>query len=237
MQVSGAAPTPVVSGIMHLLMKIDEKMNSQSLELSELRRESQQLRRDIQYMEFFRPLIGDSPDSSGSAAAVRSHHRDEPHCAFMIQSAYEWVFPVCKQDFKHRESFKGHIRGLLQHVRCVWSAEDASHVSLVSKFQGDDFYSKAASCSAAMYAEVCACTSSMDSEAQSHAHIFDWISAAQSSNMDVVLPRFNTGNRRERKRRSRSVTSHDATCDSSQARSSSRGRSSQESKSSSSRSS
>lgn len=203
MQVIGAVPAPMVSGIMHLLLKLDEKMNQHSSVLSSLQHETSELRRCVGSLQSHSSMLGESPgmssvESTHTSVAATSGSRPRSHT-----SALQWICPVCKKNFCDRESFKGHIRMLTQHVRCVWSSAEDDHLDLVHKFAGDDFACKASACSSALYAEVCACTSSLDSESQSHVHIFNWIDAAKSRDACVELPRYDTGNRRKRQRRSR----------------------------------
>jgi hypothetical protein len=220
MQVIGAIPAPMTSGIMHLLLKLDAKMTEHSSVLSSLKRETSELRRCVGSLQSVASKIGDSP---GVASAPISPSVEAASCSRPRQqsSAFQWICPVCTKNFCDRESFKGHIRGLTHHVRCVWSSTIPHHCDLVHKFPGDDFASKASACSSALYAEVCACTSSLDTESQSHVHICTWIDAAKSRDAHVAFPRYDTGNRRERKRRSRgadagsSISSDAAHCNSS----------------------
>ena len=202
MQVTGAVPAPMASGIMHLLLKLDAKIDQHSSALSSLRHETSELRRFVGSLQSVSSKIGDSPGvpSAQFTPSVEASSCSRPR---LQSSAFQWNCPVCLKPFCDRESFKGHIRNLTTHVRCVWSSTDPNHCDLVHKFPGDNFASKASACSLALYAEVCACTSSLDTESQSHVHIFSWIDAAKSRDAHVAFPRYDTGNRRERKRRSR----------------------------------
>jgi hypothetical protein len=220
MSLSDGTSTTASTGILHILLKLDAKVDAQSSELLYLRRESSEMRRSIQSLESRCSAAGESPGfSTHSAPSSASRSCDGASLVPLSQSEFVWICPVCLFHFTHRESFKGHIRQMMHHVRCVWSATNVDHVALVSKFAGDNFEAKASSFSHALYAEVCACTSSLDTEQQSYAHIFNWIGAAMSQEEGVALPRFNIGNRKERKRRGRSVSTTDMTSSSSRSRS------------------
>ena len=155
MQVAGAVPAPMASGIMHLLLKLDAKMTQHSSALSSLRHETSELRRCVGSLQSHSSMLGESPgmssvESTHTSVAATSGSRPRSH-----SSAFKWICPVCQKNFCDRESFKGHIRGLTNHVRCVWSSSDPDHCDLVHKFSGDNFACKAFACSSALYAEVC----------------------------------------------------------------------------------
>ena len=182
MLVAGNSPPQhVLAGVMHMLMKLDQKLDTQQQQLAILLRDKASRDR----------CSGHGVDPSMRADSIP---RDVP-------SAFKWSCPVCKDDFKHRDSLKGHIRELLNHVQCVWSDSNPEHRLLVHRFPGSNFNEKSVACSKALYEEMRACTSSMDTEEQTHTHISNWIRAAMIEDALVALPKYDVGNRQPRKRR------------------------------------
>jgi hypothetical protein len=74
--------------------------------------------------------------------------------------AVRWTCPVCWEPFKHRESFKGHVRRLTipptDRTHCFLDGTKADHISLLShpRYGDGDFASRAASFAQQLY-ECC----------------------------------------------------------------------------------
>jgi hypothetical protein len=86
-----------------------------------------------------------------------------------------WECPVCHAPFKHRESYKGHIRRLAQNpvddaFRCYLDSQNPLHVALLGhpRCGTGDFGSRAQLFSGLLYDQVKSNTSSRTTSESSH---------------------------------------------------------------------
>jgi hypothetical protein len=114
-------------------------------------------------------LISQNADLSARVAALERLADNG-----MAASAQTWICPVCHSPFKHRESFKGHIRRLAQPVsasaHCFLDESNPDHVSLVSheRYGDGDFASRAVQFTSQLYDTIKSNSSSRRSSESSH---------------------------------------------------------------------
>ena len=100
-------------------------------------------------------------------ACVRKSKRD----------TVRWTCPVCWEPFKHRESFKGHIRRLFEsptdRMHCCLDPERPEHVALLShsRYGNGDFSSRAAAFASQLYDTVKSHSNSTRTSASSHSAV------------------------------------------------------------------
>jgi len=91
-----------------------------------------------------------------------------------LHGAVQWMCPVCHEEFKHRESFKGHIRRLANPVtpgaRCFLDCDNADHVALLdhSRYGDGDFASRKEQFAQQLYDQVKSASTSRRSSESSH---------------------------------------------------------------------
>jgi hypothetical protein len=111
---------------------------------------------------------------------------------FVVQPGPRWVCPICDTVFKHKESFKGHIRKLLSasgRSRCHLNPLDTDHRIMVHRFPGEQVQDQIAAFSREFYSQVCFSCTKRDDDDLSHAHVFAWIAAAKSNDTQgTVIP-------------------------------------------------
>ena len=111
---------------------------------------------------------------------------------FVVQPGSRWVCPICDEPFKHKESFKGHIRKLLTATgrsRCHLNPSDNDHIILVHRFPGVEVQDRIAAFSREFYSQVCVSCTKRDDDDLSHAHVWAWLAAAKSNDtQETVLP-------------------------------------------------
>ena len=104
----------------------------------------------------------------------------------------QWICPVCEETYKHKESFKGHIRKLLYATgrsRCHLNPHNVDHRILVHRFPGENVQQQIAAFVREFYSQVCFSCTKRDADDLSHAHVFAWISAAKSNEtQNSVIP-------------------------------------------------
>ena len=105
-------------------------------------------------------------DIAGSLATAGRH---------AVDSDGDWVCPVCNEQFKHRESYKGHIRRLAQSPlsrgsRCFLDKDNEAHVILVqhARYGVGDFDSCAGAFASMLYDTVKSASTSRTSSQNSH---------------------------------------------------------------------
>ncbi len=85
-----------------------------------------------------------------------------------------WICPVCEQPFKHRESYKGHIRRLVlsssSGAHCFLDSEKEAHRALVShpRYGDGDFDSRKHNFANQLYETVKSCSTSRRSSESSY---------------------------------------------------------------------
>lgn len=99
------------------------------------------------------------------------------------KAAIEWSCPICGVILQDERSFKGHIRRLVDpsgRPKCHINIRDQRHVSLVSRFDGDDDYARGKQFCRAFYGFVrCAISAKFD-PSESFVMIQSWLAAAAS---------------------------------------------------------
>ena len=96
----------------------------------------------------------------------------------------EWPCPLCSKPLSHRHSFKGHIRRLVKQStrpKCHLNPRDIHHNRLVSRFEGADFFSKAANFCAHFYAFVARAISKSRPDDVSRRLVAEWLNAARAT--------------------------------------------------------
>ncbi len=87
----------------------------------------------------------------------------------------KWICPVCNEGFKHRESFKGHIRRLANPVspgaRCFLDSEKHSALLAHERYGGGDFDSRKAQFVQQLYDTVRSASSSRHTSESSHRQV------------------------------------------------------------------
>jgi hypothetical protein len=201
MIVSGAAPPePVLSGILHVLQSMrDEQQQFQSFVHARLDQlESVAHQRNAHQSDHA------AFTSSLSASRSRSRSRRRETQTYGLS----WQCPICEENFTHRESFKGHVRlcMLMQHQRCRLCEDNPKHQLLLGRFSCGTWGERGAAFTRAFYDQIRACTSTLDTDQQSHDHISAWLTVATSDDMHVPFPSYAAARPSLRKRRSALVS-------------------------------
>ena len=123
----------------------------------------------------------------------------------------EWICPICLSQMSDRDSWKGHIRRLVQHSTrpaCHLNPQDRHHLQLVQRFglAEDMFQGKARAFAVAFYAAVRKCCTSQDTDRQSYDHLSLWLSTALTSNDEFPIYDISRRATRTYKRVASSVT-------------------------------
>lgn len=170
--VGSEPPAPVLSAIMHELQKLSQQNSDISRRITALEHVF------LQHCNIRRRVVVHDVSSiiecQGEAGDARGSGLSE----------LEWTCPVCLTTLCDRDSFKGHIRSLAQHAcnphswrrACHMNPLDANHQALSRHFPGDNFRECSQHFCVQYYQEVRCCTSSYDTEEQSHRHLSSFIS-------------------------------------------------------------
>ena len=159
--VAGECPSPVLSSILHELQSLSTNQLHCARQNAELLARVAGLERCMLEISVSRQAVGVCPEPAPPALV--------------------WMCPVCSSPFRHRDSFKGHVRKLKyssSRPKCVLSPSSAAHLALVHRFSGDDFKSQAEVFRESFYSFVRAVCCAQMSEGDSHAFICAWIDAA-----------------------------------------------------------
>ena len=101
-----------------------------------------------------------------------------------VEVSRRWPCPLCNKPLKHAPSFKGHIRRLVNkstRPKCHLNPRDGLHQSLVQRFEGSDFYTKATNFCIAFYAFVARAISKTRDPEISRRLVNAWLEAASAS--------------------------------------------------------
>ena len=170
--VGSEPPAPILSAIMHELQKLSQQNNDISRRIAALEGVFSQ-RCNIRR----RMVVHD-------VSAIIECQGDAGDAPVSGQSELAWICPVCLTTLCDRDSFKGHIRSLAQHAcnphswrrACHMNPLDANHQALSRRFVGANFRECSQNFCVQYYQEVRCCTSSYDTEEQSHRHLSEFIS-------------------------------------------------------------
>jgi hypothetical protein len=100
-----------------------------------------------------------------------------------VEVSTQWSCPLCNKPLLHRHSFKGHIRRLVKQStrpKCHLNPRDDVHLSLVHRFAGPDFYTKATNFCMAFYAFVARAISKTRPDDISRRLVNTWLEAARA---------------------------------------------------------
>ena len=164
-------------GVLDVILSEIRKINSSQ---AVLQSEVQSLKREFQHRLSPQDIMHVSANAPG----------------FVIQPGppgLKWICPVCEETYKHKESFKGHIRKLLSATgrsRCHLNPHNVDHRLLVHRFPGDNFEQQNAAFVREFYSQVCFSCTKRDADDLSHAHVFAWISAAKSNETQSPVMHF-----------------------------------------------
>ena len=128
-------------------------------------------------------------DAAGVFMGLAPDYPDDNNSA---RPRLRWACPVCKTQFKHRDSFKGHIRTLAKPSRrpaCHLNRQDGWHQALVHRFPGE-FHVQAQHFAGNYYSEVRQCCSAFDTDEQSFQHLASWINAISDVTSDAYIPKY-----------------------------------------------
>ena len=159
--VAGECPSPVLSSIIHELQSLSTNQLHCARQNAELLARVAGLERCMLEIAISRQAVGVCPEPAPPALV--------------------WMCPVCSSPFRHRDSFKGHVRKLKyssSRPKCVLSPSSAAHLALVHRFAGDDFKSQAEVFRESFYSFVRAVCCAQMSVGDSHALICTWCDAA-----------------------------------------------------------
>jgi hypothetical protein len=114
----------------------------------------------------------------------RGQDDDQDHHHLEVSSELtNWVCPFCSKVLTHRHSFKGHIRRLVKQSsrpKCHLNPRDVSHLCLVHRFPGHDFYTQANNFCAAFYAFVARAISKARADDISRRLVNAWLESARA---------------------------------------------------------
>lgn len=101
-----------------------------------------------------------------------------------VEVSSRWPCPLCNKPLRHGPSFKGHMRRLVHHStrpKCHLNPRDGVHLSLVQRFEGPDFYTKATNFCVAFYAFVARAISKTRHAEISRRLVNSWLEAARAT--------------------------------------------------------
>ena len=197
MMVAGQMPPdPVLSSIMHALQELTRQNAVIAERIQSLE--------DTLHCEKRRRVTVNPVGVVSPTFAVAGSSSSSPE-------VINWICPFCLTRLADRDSWKGHIRRLVNpssRPACHMNPQDSHHLDFVKRFGfvGDMFHQKAREFTAAFYAEVCICCTSQDTDQQSYDHISLWLSTALTANDEFPIYDISQRATRTYKRMSSSVT-------------------------------
>jgi hypothetical protein len=188
-------PEPVLSGILHALQSLREEQKSFHSSVDLRLRIIENAMGSRQSSSPCQSLAGEAPSISQSRSRSCSRRRSQPVLGL------PWICPICNENLSHRDSFKGHIRlcFMLQHQRCRLMEDNVEHQALLRRFPNGAWDDRAAAFILEFYEQIRGCSSSLDPDHKSHAHIFGWLNAATSLDSAVPFPSYSSAVKRRRK--------------------------------------
>jgi len=143
---------PMCAQILGALQTIQQQQLHMSLVQDEIRAQQLQMAasqaailRRVDVLEAWQSQQSYESESRGQVFSSSPSIFEQPS-GVIGDSEPPWFCPLCPKHFKHRFSFRGHVRRLVQQSsrpKCHLNPRNAAHVALVRRFPGADFYDQA----------------------------------------------------------------------------------------------
>ena len=119
-------------------------------------------------------IFSSSPSLIAQASSVNGASALEP----------PWLCPLCFKPYKHRFSFRGHVRRLVvrsTRPKCHLNPRNQMHQALVQRFPGDDFYAQGRAFCREFHAFCSVAINRTRSDADARRLVMSWLEAARAS--------------------------------------------------------